>query len=65
MRRGALALVRASTPITEGLYRAETVSYDELIEAGGLVEAQAGQAALMGKEYVVQDGDVLNIRYNL
>jgi len=69
VRRGALAPVAAGvihTDLQKGFIRAETVSYDDLIEAGGLVEARKqGKLRLEGKEYVVQDGDILNIRYNL
>jgi GTP-binding protein YchF len=69
VRRGAPAPVAAGvihTDLQKGFIRAETVSYDDLIEAGGLVEARKqGKLRLEGKEYVVQDGDILNIRYNL
>lgn len=52
--------------LRKGFIRAETVSYDELIAAGSLAEVKKhGRFRLEGKEYVVQDGDVLNIRFNL
>ncbi len=69
VREGTPAPVAAGvihTDLQKGFIRAETVSYDELIAAGGLVEARKqGKLRLEGKEYVVQDGDILNIRYNL
>ncbi len=69
VREGTLAPVAAGvihTDLQKGFIRAETISYDELIAAGGLVEARKqGKLRLEGKEYVVQDGDILNIRYNL
>ena len=52
--------------LRKGFIRAETVSYEELIAAGSLAEVKKqGRFRLEGKEYVVQDGDVLNIRFNL
>lgn len=52
--------------LRKGFIRAETVSYEELIAAGSLAEVKKhGKFRLEGKEYVVQDGDVLNIRFNL
>ncbi len=69
VRRGTVAPVAAGvihSDLQKGFIRAETVAYEELIAAGGLVEARKqGRLRLEGKEYVVQDGDILNIRYNL
>ena len=68
VRRGALAPQAAGvihTDMEHGFIRAEVVSYDDLIETGGLSQARAkGKLRLEGKEYVVQDGDVLNIRFS-
>jgi hypothetical protein len=45
--------------------RAETIRWDKLLEAGSEAAARAkGILRLEGKEYVVQDGDVLNIRHS-
>jgi hypothetical protein len=42
------------------------VSYDDLMAFGGMNEVKAkGKLRLEGKEYVVKDGDVLNIRFNI
>lgn len=52
--------------LARGFIRAEVISYDALISAGGLVAAkQKGALRLEGKEYIVQNGDVLNIRFNV
>ena len=49
-----------------GFIRAETVSYDDLLEAGNMVAArEAGRVRLEGKEYIVQDGDVIHFRFNV
>jgi hypothetical protein len=45
--------------------RAETIRWDKLLEAGSEAAARAkGTLRLEGKEYIVQDGDVLNIRHS-
>lgn len=52
--------------LQKGFIRAEVISYDNLMALGGLTEAKAkGKLRLEGKEYIVKDGDVLNIRFNL
>jgi len=49
-----------------GFIRAEVVSYEDLIEAGSMVGArEAGKVRLEGKDYVVQDGDVIHFRFNV
>jgi ribosome-binding ATPase YchF (GTP1/OBG family) len=54
------------TDLARGFIRAEVVSYDALVEAGGLPAArQKGLLRLEGKDYVVQNGDILNIRFNV
>jgi hypothetical protein len=50
----------------KGFIRAETVGYDALVAAGGWNAArERGILRLEGKEYVVQDGDVLVVRFNV
>lgn len=50
----------------KGFIRAETVAYDDLIENGSMTAAkEAGKVRLEGKEYVVQDGDVMLFRFNV
>jgi hypothetical protein len=54
------------TDLARGFIRAEVVAYDDLIGAGGLPAArQRGLLRLEGKDYVVQNGDILNIRFNV
>lgn len=49
-----------------GFIRAEVVSYEALIEAGSMAAARdQGKLRLEGKEYVVQDGDVIHFRFNV
>ena len=50
----------------KGFIRAEVINSDELVALGGFTEArQHGKLRLEGKNYIVQDGDVLTIRFNL
>jgi len=52
--------------LARGFIRAEVAAYDALVQAGGLPAArQKGLLRLEGKDYVVQNGDVLNIRFNV
>ena len=49
-----------------GFIRAETVSYDDLLEAGSMAVArEKGKIRLEGKDYVVQDGDIIHFRFNV
>ena len=67
VRRGATAPEAAGvihTDIRRGFIRAEVVSYDDLVAAGGWDAAQArGALRVEGKDYVVREGDVLYIRF--
>ena len=69
LRRGQTALEAAAsvhTDIARGFIRCETISTDDLLEAGSHAEAaKRGTQRLEGKTYEVQDGDVLNIRFNV
>lgn len=66
LRKGSNALKAAATihtDIARGFIRAEVVSYSDWEAAGSLEAAHAaGKMRLEGKEYVVQDGDLLMIR---
>lgn len=54
------------TDFEKGFIRAETVSYDDLLETGSMAAArEAGKVRLEGKEYEVQDGDVIHFRFNV
>jgi GTP-binding protein YchF len=53
------------TDFERGFIRAQTIAYDDFVALGGEVPAkEAGKARDEGKEYVVQDGDVLLFRFN-
>jgi ribosome-binding ATPase len=69
LRRGRTAIDAAATihtDIARGFIRCEVVRWDDLVEAGGHAEAaRAGRQRLEGKTYVVEDGDVLNVRFNV
>jgi ribosome-binding ATPase YchF (GTP1/OBG family) len=54
------------TDFERGFIRAETVSYTDLLEAGSHGAAkEAGKVRLEGKEYIVNDGDVIHFRFNV
>ena len=54
------------TDFERGFIRAETVSYTDLVEEGSMVHArEKGKVRLEGKEYIVQDGDVIHFRFNV
>ncbi len=54
------------TDFQKGFIRAEVVSYDDFIAGGGEQGAKdAGRWRLEGKDYVVQDGDVVHFRFNV
>jgi GTP-binding protein YchF len=67
--RGGTALDAAGTVHTDlarGFIRAEVLAWDELISLGGLSEARAkGKLRLEGKEYLVKEGEVVHIRFNV
>jgi GTP-binding protein YchF len=52
--------------LERGFIRAETVAYDDFIPLGKMAKArEAGKLRLEGKEYVVADGDIINVRFNV
>jgi ribosome-binding ATPase YchF (GTP1/OBG family) len=54
------------TDLEKGFIRAEVIEWQDLLASGGFKEAKAqGKLRLEGKEYIVKDGDVLTIRFNL
>ena len=54
------------TDLQKGFIRAEVMQYDELIALGSEAELKkAGKLYVQGKDYVVADGDILNIRFNI
>jgi ribosome-binding ATPase YchF (GTP1/OBG family) len=69
LRNGQSALDAAGeihSDIARGFIRCEVVDWEELVEAGSHTEvSRRGNMRLEGKTYVVRDGDVLNIRFNV
>jgi ribosome-binding ATPase len=69
LRRGETALDAAATvhsDLARGFIRCEVIRWDDLVAAGSHADAgRAGLQRLEGKTYVVQDGDVLNVRFNV
>ena len=67
-RRGTTALEAAATVHTDmarGFIKAEVARWDELVAGGGWAGArERGRAKLEGKEYVVEDGEVLHFRHS-
>jgi ribosome-binding ATPase YchF (GTP1/OBG family) len=67
--RGRTALDAAASihsDIAQGFIRAEVIRWSDLVEAGSHAEAaKRGLQRLEGKTYVVEDGDVLNVRFNV
>jgi GTP-binding protein YchF len=69
VRRGAKAREAAGiihTDFERGFIRAETIAYDDYVASGGEQSARdAGKMRVEGADYVVRDGDVLLIRFNV
>jgi hypothetical protein len=57
---------KVHSDIERGFIRAETVSYDDFMKAGNMNAAKLnGSLRLEGKTYIVQDGDIINFRFNV
>jgi len=69
VRRGATApeaAGRIHTDFQRGFIRAEVTAFDDFIRCGGETGARAaGKLRLEGKEYIVDEGDVMHIRFNV
>jgi ribosome-binding ATPase YchF (GTP1/OBG family) len=69
LRRGRTAIDAAGTihsDIARGFIRCEVIRWDDLVECGSHAEAaRRGLQRLEGRGYVVEDGDVLNVRFNV
>ncbi len=62
----ATAAGRVHTDMERGFIRAEVISWDALVESGSFAAARETAAVrLEGKDYIVQEGDVLEIRFNV
>jgi len=54
------------TDFQKGFIKAEVISFADLVECGSVAEARAkGKARMEGKDYVMQDGDVVEFRFNV
>ena len=52
--------------LARGFIRAEVTHYDDFVKAGSMAKAkEAGHLRLEGKDYIVQDGDIMLIRFNV
>jgi ribosome-binding ATPase len=69
LRQGETALDAAASihsDMARGFIRCEVIRWDDLVETGSHVEAsRRGLERLEGKAYLVQDGDVLHVRFNV
>ena len=69
LRRGATAIDAAGsihTDMARGFIRAEVMNVAELAEAGSVAALrEQGKVRVEGRDYVVQDGDILHIRFNV
>lgn len=54
------------TDFQKGFIKAEVISFDDLVAAGSMTEARSrGKVRMEGKEYIMQDGDVVEFRFNV
>ena len=69
MRIGAKAPEAAGvihSDFEKGFIKAETISYEDYVKLGGESGARdAGRLRMEGKDYVVQDGDIMVFRFNV
>ncbi len=69
IKQGATAPEAAGvihTDFQKGFIKAEIISFDDLVETGSVAEARSkGKARMEGKDYVMQDGDVVEFRFNV
>jgi len=69
VHQGAMAPEAAGvihSDLQKGFIRAEVIPYQELVSLGGLAEARSkGKLRLEGKTYILQDGDIMHVRFNV
>ena len=69
VRIGSKAPIAAGaihSDLQKGFIRAEVMKYPELIEFGSEAELKRqGKLYVQGKDYIVEEGDILNIRFNV
>ena len=69
IRRGSAAPVAAGaihSDLQKGFIRAEVMKYDDFAKLGGESKVrEAGKYYLKGKDYIVEDGDIINVRFSV
>ena len=69
LRKGANAREAAGvihSDMEKGFIRAEIISFEDMIAFGGTAEARAkGRLRVEGRNYIIEDGDVIEIRFNI
>jgi hypothetical protein len=69
IRRGATALMAAGrihSDLEKGFIRAEVIGFQDFLRCGTMAKARAeGKLRLEGKEYVLRDGDIFQVRFNV
>jgi len=67
--RGATALMAAGrihSDLEKGFIRAEVIGYEDFLRCGTMAKAKSeGKLRLEGKEYIVRDGDIFHVRFNV
>jgi ribosome-binding ATPase YchF (GTP1/OBG family) len=54
------------TDFEKGFIRAEVIKYEDFVNFGSELKVkEAGKLSVEGKEYIVQDGDMMNFRFNV
>ncbi len=54
------------TDFEKGFIRAEVIKYDDYVSFGNEIKVkEAGKMGVEGKEYIVNDGDVMHFRFNV
>ena len=62
----AKAAGKIHTDLERGFIRAEVIAYDECIALGGLNQAKdVGKLRIEGKDYIVKDGEIFHVRFNV
>jgi ribosome-binding ATPase YchF (GTP1/OBG family) len=69
LRKGSNAREAAGvihSDMEKGFIRAEIISFEDMITFGGTAEARTkGRLRVEGKTYLIQDGDIIEIRFNI
>jgi len=69
LRKGSNAREAAGvihSDMEKGFIRAEIISFEDMIAFGGTTEARTkGRLRVEGKTYIIQDGDIIEIRFNI